>query len=434
MTNEFYNHDDGYPAFNAQGASSAMRAQFDKIGVAFDKFPALTGKASYVWAVNAGATAVEAVLSTGTGNVVRATDPTFTLTDTVTNNVSTVQHGWAPKLSGNAMTFLSGVGTWVSIAGNTLTRSARTSNTILAGADNATFIDITSGTFSQTFTAAATLANSWYCYIRNSGTGDITVDPNGAELIDGVASYVMLPNECRLVICDGVGFYTQIISPFAMTITANRSVAQAPGYNYFEGIAWSGAASGQRTAAPGISLGGPGGGAFPFQIPTSSWGATQAIVVGAGGAAVSGVANGNVGNDTTIGSFIVVKGASFTQGGAINGTQGGAGNANARGFESPTVNSGASYSAVWAGSVGDSSGGIAGGISIYGGGCGGSVKDGIGGLTSPGTSANGGTGGIAGSGVNGTAGTVPAGGGGASAGGTNSGAGARGEVRIWGVL
>jgi hypothetical protein len=47
-------------------------------------------------------------------------------------------------------------------------RSARTSNTMLGTADKGSLIDITSGSFTQTFDAAATLGNGWWCYIRNA--------------------------------------------------------------------------------------------------------------------------------------------------------------------------------------------------------------------------------------------------------------------------
>ena len=63
-----------------------------------------------------------------------------------------------------------GVPTWATVSSSSVVRSARTSNTILAAADLSNLIDITSGTFSQTFTAAATLGSGWFCYIRNSGT------------------------------------------------------------------------------------------------------------------------------------------------------------------------------------------------------------------------------------------------------------------------
>lgn len=99
----------------------------------------------------------------------------------------------------------------INLAADAITRTARTSNTILAEADRASLIDITSGTFSQTFTAAATLGSGWYCYIRNAGTGTITLDPNGAELINGAATLAMKPGQTVLVQCDGTGLYAVVI-------------------------------------------------------------------------------------------------------------------------------------------------------------------------------------------------------------------------------
>lgn len=97
---------------------------------------------------------------------------------------------------------------WVKIVLNAVVLSTRTSNTILAAADRSVLVDITSGTFTQTFTAAATLGSGWFCYYRNSGTGVVTLDPNSGEHIDGVDTRIMYPGECRLIQCDGSGFYT----------------------------------------------------------------------------------------------------------------------------------------------------------------------------------------------------------------------------------
>jgi hypothetical protein len=90
----------------------------------------------------------------------------------------------------------------------TLPISARTSNTILAGADLGTIINWTANTFTQTLTAAATLGASWYCWVRNSGTGVITLDPNSSETIDGRTTICVYPNESFLVQCDGTNFIT----------------------------------------------------------------------------------------------------------------------------------------------------------------------------------------------------------------------------------
>jgi hypothetical protein len=85
--------------------------------------------------------------------------------------------------------------------------AARSSNTILAAADNNTSIKATT-TFTQTFTAAATLGDGWHVFYRNDGTGIVTLDPNGSELIDGVATLNLYPGEGCMIVCDAAGFRT----------------------------------------------------------------------------------------------------------------------------------------------------------------------------------------------------------------------------------
>lgn len=55
-----------------------------------------------------------------------------------------------------------------------LTRTARTSNTILGAADNGKWIDITSGTFTQTADTPGNLGPSWQLEYSNSGSGVVT--------------------------------------------------------------------------------------------------------------------------------------------------------------------------------------------------------------------------------------------------------------------
>lgn len=341
-----------------------------------------------------------------------------------------------PAQLGNSGKFLTTNGTDASWGYIPTGRSARTSNTILAAADNGTFVDITSGTFSQTFTAAATLGNGWWCYIRNSGTGEITLDPATTELIDGLSTYIMYTNECRLVMCTGTAFVTSVISPFyvAYTNTGANTFTKPPGYSAFGGIIWSGGSSGQRTNNAGVlSVGGASGGCFPFTVNASAVGATETVTIGAGGTGVTGVANGNAGGNSSFGSFITVfGGSSWTSGGAIGITSA---VVDANNFLIGFIGASAGTfgkSTFYGGCTPSNDASADSGSSIYAGGAGGSVNA-LGTLRARGTSLNAGNGGAASIAGNGTDGTAPAGGGGATQTGTTSGAGGRGEVRIWGI-
>ena len=330
-----------------------------------------------------------------------------------------------------------------------ITRSARSSNTILASADRGTLIDVASGTFTQTFTAAATLANGWWCYIRNSGTGNVSLDPNASELIDGLTSYLMYPGEVRLVQCDGTAFYSVVIESFSVDFTATGPFIKPPGYSQFGGFAWGGGGGGGKSGSGTTRCGGGGGGAcMSFTFPASALAASETITVGAGGLATTVTGNGGGGGNSQIGSLFTVYGGgggNSTNGGggggafAAGGTGTGVGGAPLAGTsagENSTFGgggSGASAGSSVYGGGGSSSGGGASGSSIYGGG-GGSALDTAGASGAAGASNFGGAGGASSSAGNGTVGAARGGGGGATQTGTTSGAGGRGEVRIWGII
>jgi len=84
---------------------------------------------------------------------------------------------------------------------------ARSSNTVLALTDIGRTFIFTS-TFSQTLTAAATLTDAWYCFVRNDGSGVITLDPDGSELIDGLATVALQPGDSVRIACTGSAFKT----------------------------------------------------------------------------------------------------------------------------------------------------------------------------------------------------------------------------------
>lgn len=57
-------------------------------------------------------------------------------------------------------------------------------------------------------TAAATLLEGWFVYVNNSGAGTLTIDPNGAELIDDASTITLDQNQSTIIFCDGAAFWT----------------------------------------------------------------------------------------------------------------------------------------------------------------------------------------------------------------------------------
>jgi len=62
------------------------------------------------------------------------------------------------------------------------------------------------GTF--TLSLASTLANNWFVFLRNSGTGELSVAASGVDTINGSASIQLQPSDSCIVVCSGSTFYT----------------------------------------------------------------------------------------------------------------------------------------------------------------------------------------------------------------------------------
>lgn len=180
-------------------------------------------------------------------------------------------------------TFVTGVGGY----------SARTSNTVIGVNDKGILIDITAGTFAQTIGSAASLGGMWVGYIRNSGTGVVTLTPNGADLLDGLNSTItMYRGEERKIICDGTSLYTEILSPFCVTFTTSGNFVKPRGYTKFGRAQAGGGGAGGHGSTNGLArTGASGGGAGAYYegiIDASSLASTETVTVGAGGIATNG--------------------------------------------------------------------------------------------------------------------------------------------------
>lgn len=110
--------------------------------------------------------------------------------------------------SGISITNGSGAITIAASASSTLTISNKTSAYTIVSGDNGTIINCTSGTFTVSLTAASSLGSGFNCWIWNTGTGAITIDPNSSETIDGVSTLILRRGEGTQIVCDGTNWQT----------------------------------------------------------------------------------------------------------------------------------------------------------------------------------------------------------------------------------
>ena len=172
---------------------------------------------------------------TGTGNTILFNNRganTFTVRNAVGTQVITIAPGtlWQVYLSNNST--VAGVwrslqygasisqanasalaGTGIVAVGTLLSQSVPVTtfnSSYAAGVTDRAKMFVWTGGAGGTFTLppAATVGNNWFCYVRNSGSAQIQLDPDGTPTIDGLAFLDLQPGESAVVVTDGIDFYT----------------------------------------------------------------------------------------------------------------------------------------------------------------------------------------------------------------------------------
>ena len=59
-----------------------------------------------------------------------------------------------------------------------------------------------------TLSSPTAVGANWFCYVRNSGTGAVVLDPTGTIQIDGALTLSMQPGESAIITTDGIAYYT----------------------------------------------------------------------------------------------------------------------------------------------------------------------------------------------------------------------------------
>jgi hypothetical protein len=131
------------------------------------------------------------------------------------------------------------VPTWTTPSGgggaSAITISAKTGAYTVVAGDLGTIINCTSGTFTVSLTAAATLGSGFNCWIWNTSTtatDAITIDPNASETIDGRTTRILRRGEGMQIVCDGTNFQTgnkKTMRGYAENISVGQSPPTASG-------------------------------------------------------------------------------------------------------------------------------------------------------------------------------------------------------------
>lgn len=192
-------------------------------------------------------------VGTGTTVIFRNTGAqTFTVLDNGGNVIQALTAGqiWAIYLKDNS----TAAGTWAEyqfsaavslaspgpLAGNGLVAITTTLNTshpivptntngyTVSAADRAEVLNWTGGVGTINLPSAATIGNNFFLMVRNSGSGVLTVSPNGGDLIDGNASLSLNPTESCFLICSGTGWST-VGQGRSITVTVTQLIKPVGG-------------------------------------------------------------------------------------------------------------------------------------------------------------------------------------------------------------
>jgi hypothetical protein len=113
--------------------------------------------------------------------------------------------------------------------------AAKSSGYTAVAADNNAFHRCTAS-LTVALTAAATLAAGWHLLIFADG-GDVTIDPNASETINGAATTIVPNGNMAIVICDGSNFSATGIPSLWSLISNDAGAAIGPLLSLFRNSA-----------------------------------------------------------------------------------------------------------------------------------------------------------------------------------------------------
>lgn len=272
---------------------------------------------------------------------------TLTANNVILGNGTSAVQFVAPGSNGNVLT--SNGTTWTSTtpaSTTTLTISNKTGAYTIVAGDLGKIINCTSGTFTVSLTAAATLGSGFNVTIWNTGTGTITIDPNASETIDGVTTIVLYQGEGTQIVCNGTNWETgdkKTMRLYAENLNAASSRPVATGITSLA-IGSLATASGGSSVAVGhfVTASGSSAMAFGSGVATTSATGTESLAIGSRVTCSANYGTAIGQNSGTSGSQATGTGATALGGSYASGTDS---------FAAAIGNNTSSYGATGANSV-----------------------------------------------------------------------------------
>jgi hypothetical protein len=153
----------------------------------------------------------------------------------------------------------------------------------------------TGGAGTLTLSSASTLGDNWFMFLRNGGTGALTVSGTGGNTINGSASLIFQPSDSAIIVCNGSTFYTVGLgksTQFAFTqltknvVTGTYTLTSAEASNVIQ--KYTGTLTGNVTIIVPQTVQ-----VYYVQNATNAGGFTLTISTGVGGASTATIAAGN---------------------------------------------------------------------------------------------------------------------------------------------
>ena len=138
-------------------------------------------------------------------------DSDLSLSDVTSNNVSTAKHGFAPKAPNDATKFLDGTGNYSAppIASSPGGATSKTASYAAIAGDNSKILSFNSASPVTLTLPSPPPSATWNIEVQNTGSGVLTVSPNGLTL-DGSSSSVTLSQTQGLYVStDGSNYFTE---------------------------------------------------------------------------------------------------------------------------------------------------------------------------------------------------------------------------------